>query len=120
MVLSGLLAGSVLLGGPVRAKMDALSAERVFGADARGRIYEAAVNAFRTHYDDVHPQYDWHAVSSGTWQCEYWGKTTLGLVGAARYTGDAKLKASVAERTRACVKEFQHADGYLSTYRDKT
>lgn len=108
------------LGGYPGEKLDTLLKERVFSDFARGACYEETVNAFRTHYDDVHPQYDWHAVSSGTWQCEYWGKTTIGLVGAARYTGDAKLKAFVADRTRAFVKEFQHADGYLSTYKDKT
>ena len=108
------------LGGCPGEKLDALMKERVFSEFAQGACYEETVNAFRTHYDDVHPQYDWHAVSSGTWQCEYWGKTTIGLVGAARYTGDAKLKSFIADRTRAFVREFQHDDGYLSTYIDKT
>lgn len=106
------------LGGLPGRKLDALLAERAFSPFARGACYEETVNAFRTHYDDVHPPYEWHAADSGTWQGEYWGKTTIGLVGAARYTGDLALESFIAEKTRAFVKEFQKADGYLSTYAD--
>ena len=41
--------GDVRLDGPVSEKMAALIRERVIGNDARGKIYDEAVNAFRTH-----------------------------------------------------------------------
>ena len=123
MVLSVLLAGTVMLGGPVRAKMDALSAERVFGADARGRIYEEAVNAFRTHYDDTRtPEQEtgknaWFK-GRGLWQGEYWGKTMLSAAVIADLYGHDELKSWLREKALDFVREFQRPDGYLGSYRD--
>ena len=116
------LAGMVMLGGTVREKMDTFCAERVFGDEAKGRIYEETVNAFRTHYDDTRePAQDakerW-IDGKGLWQGEYWGKTMLSAAVIAEHYGDAGLKAWLKEKAVAFVKEFQRPDGYLSTYRD--
>ena len=112
----------VSLGGSVRAKMDAFLAERVFGPEAKGRIHEEAVNAFRTHYDDVRtPEQDaaegWTA-GKGLWQGEYWGKSMLAAAAVAEHADDADLKAWLKEKALAFVKEFQRPDGYLCSYRD--
>ena len=80
---------------------------RVFGAEAKSTIYDEAVNAFRTHYDD-----------NGSWQGEYWGKTMLSAVAVQRLTGDKELKTWIRDRALAFVKEFQRADGYLCTCSD--
>lgn len=108
--------------GKVRAKMDTFLAERVFGPEAKGRIYEEAVNAFRTHYDDVRtPEQDavegWTA-GKGLWQGEYWGKSMLAAAAVAEHAGDAELKTWLKEKALAFVKEFQRPDGYLGSYRD--
>ena len=102
-----MLAGAMALGGSVGAKMDAFFQSRVFGPEARGRIYEEAVGAFRTHADD-----------KGWWQGEYWGKTMLSSAAVAEYADDAGLKDWLREKARAFVKEFQRPDGYLGTYSD--
>ena len=91
-------------------------AERVFGAEARGRIYEEAANAFRTHYDDCHPEEGWMKKDKGLWQGEYWGKTMHSAAVVAEWTADAELKAWIRDRARAFVKEFQQPDGYLCSY----
>jgi hypothetical protein len=72
-----------VLGAPgalFQASLDA----RVFSAKARGEIYDDAVNAFETHYDEKHL----------TWQNEYWGKTMLCVAGAVEYTQDPDLNAA--------------------------
>lgn len=89
------------------AKTSAFFTNRVIGAEAKGAVYDEAVNAFRTHADD-----------SGTWQGEYWGKTMLGAVSVAELTRDQALKEWIVTNAVAFVKEFQRADGYVSTYSD--
>ena len=122
MLTMTVLMGTVMLGGPVREKMDVFCAERVFGAEAKGRIYEETVDAFRTHYDDTRtPEQDaankW-MIGKGLWQGEYWGKTMLSAAVTAEHYGDAALKAWLKEKALAFVKEFQRPDGYLGSYRD--
>lgn len=99
-------------GGRVGAKFDALVRERCLSEDAKGRFYEETVNAFRTHYDDLAKP------GNGYWQGEYWGKNMLALIAGARYAGDAELEDFIVTKTRAFVREFQRADGYIGTYRD--
>ncbi len=72
-------------------------------------MYEEAVNAFRTHWDET----DGHGAG---WQNEYWGKTMLCFAGAVAYTRDPALRAWTLDRVHAFVKEFQKPNGYLSTY----
>lgn len=114
------LAGSVLLGGGVREKMDALCAERVFGETAKGPVYEEAVKAFRTHYDDTRTpdQEDHWTPGKGLWQGEYWGKSMLSAAVVAEHFDNAAMKAWLKEKALAFVREFQRADGYLASYRN--
>jgi len=111
--------GDVCLTGAVGEKMATLFKERLSGSDARGKIYEETVRAFRTHYDDRHKTYGWNAdktVTEGLWQGEYWGKTMLSAAVVSDMTRDEGLKSWLRERARAFVAEFQQPDGYLSTY----
>lgn len=94
-------------GGFWSGKENLFYTNRVFGAEAKSTIYDEAVNAFRTHYDD-----------NGSWQGEYWGKTMLSAIAVQRLTRDKELKTWIRDRALAFVKEFQAADGYLCTYSD--
>ena len=80
---------------------------RIFSAEAKTTIYDEAVNAFRTHYDD-----------NGSWQGEYWGKTMLSAIAVQRLTRDEELKTWIRDRALAFVKEFQAENGYLCSYSD--
>ena len=82
--------------------------ERVFSERAKTAIYDEAVNAFRTHYDD-----------NGSWQGEYWGKTMLGTVATATLGNDSSLLAWAATNAVAFVDEFQRPDGYICSYSDE-
>lgn len=111
----------VRLDGPVSEKMAALIKERVTGNDARGKIYDEAVNAFRTHYDDNHGNLGWNGKNGppeGLWQGEYWGKTMLSAALVCDMMGDDTLKRDIKARAEAFVAEFQKPDGYLSSYAD--
>jgi len=111
--------GDVRLEGSVAKKMASLFAERIFCAEARGRIYEETVEAFRTHYDDVHPSYGWSGSKSlpeGLWQGEYWGKTMLSSAVVGEMLRDEALLRDLKDRAERFVREFQRADGYLSSY----
>jgi len=102
--------------GPDRARLEGRAGEaaatciraRAYSEWARGACYDECVQAFRTHWDDTDKR--------AGWQNEYWGKTMLCYAGAVAYTHDAGLKAWVLEKTHAFLKEFQWANGYLSTY----
>ena len=89
---------------------------RLLSDRARGEIFEEALNAFRTHFDDVHPQ--GKAGRMGWWQGEYWGKGMLSHCAYARATGDEDEKAFILKRALELVSTFQRADGYLATYED--
>ena len=104
----------VTLQGPVGEKMDALFAARALSAKAQGKIFNEAVNAFRTHWDDTHDP------GHGYWQGEYWGKTMLGYTAAARYYDNADLKRFIRAKSLELIREFQRGDGYLGTYADAT
>jgi len=110
----------VRLEGPVAVKMNALFRKRVFGPEAKGRIYREAVDAFRTHYDDTRTDDTGWTRGKGLWQGEYWGKTMLSSAAVCEYAQDARLKDWLRTQARAFVKEFQQPDGYLCTYRDRT
>lgn len=101
------------LQGAVGRKMDALLNERVYSPLAQGRIFNEAVNAFRTKWDDTANP------GSGNWQGEYWGKTMLGYTGAWRYTEDARLKEFIERKSLELIREFQEEDGYIGTYSNK-
>ena len=97
-----------VLGAPGTLFQASLNA-RVFSAKARGDIYEDAVKAFETHYDEKHL----------TWQNEYWGKTMLCVAGALEYTQDPDLRKWALEKAHEFIKTYQRTDGCLSTYNDR-
>jgi DUF1680 family protein len=101
-------AGDVAVSGRVGLAIDECIRSRADSDWARGPMYEEAVNAFRTHWDDLK--------SGSGWQNEYWGKTMLCFAGAAAYTGDSGMKSWILDRTHAFIDEFQKPNGYLSTY----
>ena len=103
--------GDARLFGTVGAAADACLRERVLSDWARGPVYEEAVNAFRTHWDD-----DPRGGDGWGWQNEYWGKTMLGVAGAVEATRDPALAAWALGKAHAFVAEFQKPNGYLSTY----
>jgi len=109
----------VKLGGAAGAKMARLFEERIFGAEAKGKIYDETVKAFRTHWDDCHPDVEWMRKEMGLWQGEYWGKTMLSAAVVCDYARDAELKTWLKDRAGAFVREFQQPDGYLCTYKDR-
>ncbi len=88
---------------------DACLRARAYSDWARGPMYDECVNSFRTHWDDTNPD-------GPGWQNEYWGKTMLCFAGAVAYTRDPALKGWVLDRAHEFIAEFQHPNGYLSTY----
>lgn len=82
--------------------------------DAECPIYEEAANAFRTHEDDRDPH-------KGLWQGEYWGKTMLSFAESQRGLQEnaSAFVNALHEKALAFVKEFQQADGYLSSYSNR-
>ena len=95
--------------GRAGAAADACLRARAYSDWARGPMYEECVNSFRTHWDDTNPD-------GPGWQNEYWGKTMLCFAGAVAYTRDPALKGWVLDRAHEFIAEFQHPNGYLSTY----
>ena len=98
----------VRLFGTIGEAMHRCIRERCLSDWARGEMYEEAVNAFRTHWDDTEGR--------AGWQNEYWGKTMLCFAGAVAYTRDPELRAWVLEKAHGFIAEFQKPNGYLSTY----
>ena len=56
-----------------------------------------------------------HRIESWKWNSEFWGKWTLGAIGAYRYTGDAELYAKIAKSVDEII-ETQTPDGYIGNY----
>jgi len=90
------------------AKTQLYFTNRIQSVEAKTVIYDEAVNAFRTHYDD-----------NGSWQGEYWGKTMLSAVAVERLTRDFELATWIVTNATAFVRQFQRADGYLCSYSDE-
>jgi len=103
----------VTLRGEVGNKMDKLLERRACSDKAQGVIFNEAVNAFKTQWDDTHEP------GNGYWQGEYWGKTMLGYTAAARYYDNRRLKDFIRERSLELIRTYQHEDGYLGTYKNK-
>lgn len=107
-------AGGVRPSGHVGEAYSSCLQARVFSDWARGPVLDEAAEAFRTHWDD--------APDGGCgwgWQNEYWGKTMLCFAGAIEATRNPSLAAWALGKAHAFIREFQHPDGYLSTYADK-
>lgn len=111
---------SVRIGGRLGDRMKACFDARIRGKRARGEIYDEAVNAFRTRFDDNHPGFpcDWIDDDMGLWQGEYWGKTMLSATKVAELLDDSDLKEWIRDQARRFVRDFQNADGYLCSYND--
>ncbi len=108
-LLTPAASGDARLLGVAGASADVCLRARAYSDWARGPMYEEAVNAFRTHWDDTNPD-------GPGWQNEYWGKTMLCFAGAVAYTRDPELRAWVLEKAHEFIAEFQRPNGYLSTY----
>ena len=109
----------VRLQGAVGDKADRLFENRLLSKKARGDIFDETVNAFRTCYDDRHPDRPDEKPRMGYWQGEYWGKTMLSHCAYACYSGDADEIAFIHAKARELVETFQRPNGYLSTYEDE-
>ena len=108
--------GTIRLEGGAGRKAESVFTRRLRDDRARGEVYDEAVNAFRTHYDDVHPHVtDW-TKGLGLWQGEYWGKCMLSHVAYARMSGDAEEKDFIRKKAVEFVRTFQREDGYLCSY----
>ena len=95
--------------GWIGAKMDNLLRERVLSDWAQNEMMKECEDVFdtKTDGDDVR----------GSWQGEYWGKTMLGFVRVAEYTGDCRLLDFIRASAHRMMAK-QRPDGYLGTYRD--
>ena len=106
--------GKVHVLGRPGALMDRSISERAFSRHARTTVYDEAVHAFETHWDDL-------VRNNGEpgWQNEYWGKTMLSYAGALAYTQDPELKKWLCEKAHDFVTRFQKPNGYLCTYQEE-
>ena len=102
--------GDSLLAGRAGGAAERCLEARAYSDWARGPMLREAEDAFASGWDD----------RNHGWQGEYWGKTMLCFAGAAAYTRDPALKAWVAGRARAFVRERQRPNGYLCTYSDES
>ena len=102
----------VRLEGAVGAKMDKFFEERIFSDYARDTIMQEARDAFCKREDDV------VRAPSGYWQGEFWGKLMISASRVAMYRGDPAFTQYVRDEAHRLL-QYQDADGYLGTYRDK-
>ena len=89
---------SVKVGGYVGGRIDDCFRHRVMEQDV-----DEIVEPFR------------HRVESWKWNSEFWGKWTLGAIGAYRYTGDAALYGKIAKSVGDIIAT-QTPDGYIGNY----
>jgi hypothetical protein len=97
-------------------KAQAVFKRRLLDERAQGEVFEEAVNAFRTKYDDVHPEANDWTKGLGLWQGEYWGKCILSHVACARISGSAEHRKFIRNKALEFIRAFQREDGYLSSY----
>jgi len=105
----------VRLGGWIGRRADSVIAARLVGEKAKGAVFDETERAFETCYDDVHEPPP-NGESLGFWQGEYWGKTVLSSVGAARYANDAAFKTFLEQKALRLIRGHQRPNGYLATY----
>ena len=89
---------SVRVGGYVGGRIDDCFQHRVMEQDV-----DEIVEPFR------------HRVESWKWNSEFWGKWTLGAIGAYRYTGNPELYAKIAKSVDDIIAT-QTPDGYIGNY----
>lgn len=89
---------SVKVGGYVGGRIDDCFRHRVMEQDV-----DEIVEPFR------------HRVESWKWNSEFWGKWTLGAIGAYRYTGDSALYDKIAKSVNDIIAK-QTPDGYIENY----
>ncbi len=89
---------SVKIGGYVGGRIDDCFLHRV-----KEQNVDEIVEPFR-HRDET-----WR------WQSEFWGKWTLGAIGAYKYTGDSELYNKIASSVDSLLST-QTPDGYIGNY----
>ena len=89
---------SVKIGGYVGGRIDDCFLHRV-----KEQNVDEIVEPFR-HRDET-----WR------WQSEFWGKWTLGAIGAYRYTGDSELYEKISASVDSLLST-QTPDGYIGNY----
>lgn len=94
----GMAVTSVRVGGYVGGRIDDCFRHRVMEQDV-----DEIVEPFR------------HRVESWKWNSEFWGKWTLGAIGAYRYTGNPELYAKIAKSVDDIIAT-QTPDGYIGNY----
>ena len=103
-VLQGTTGDFIRLEGRIGEKARRYFDARIFSGEAHGPIYEEAVNAFRTHFDDdtnrVSRSKDdaWLKPTYGGWQGEYWGKSMLSACAVLEQTGKVDLMSWFGNR----------------------
>ncbi len=89
---------SVKIGGYVGGRIDDCFRHRVMEQDV-----DEIVEPFR------------HRIESWKWNSEFWGKWTLGAIGAYRYTGNPELYSKIAKSVDDIIAT-QTPDGYIGNY----
>ena len=103
-------AGNAFLDGEIGIRYDRFIYERVTSQFAIDKILREAEEFFADQYDDE--------FLYGMWRSEFWGKLMLSAARVCRMERNEKLKADIRASVYK-VLQYQDADGYLSTYRNK-
>lgn len=101
----------VQMGGVVGENLNHVIDKRIASDFAIHEIAPEATKAFEIRMDDQFHE------GRGLWQGEFWGKWILSAIAAYRYTGDARIKASIQKETDALIAT-QNKDGYIGSYKN--
>ncbi len=107
--------GDVELQREIGKRVDRFIYERVSSDFARKEILKEAEEAFRDQFDDE--LYD-VGNSFGNWAGEFWGKLIISAVQVCKLKQDPQLRETIRQSAYN-ILQYQDADGYLGTYRDK-
>ena len=107
--------GDVELQREIGKRVDRFIYERVTSDFAKKEILKEAENAFRDQFDDE--LYD-VGNSFGNWAGEFWGKLIISAVQVCTLKNDPQLRETIRQSAYN-ILQYQDADGYLGTYRDK-
>ena len=102
--------GDVFLDGVIGIRYERSIYERVTSKFAIDMILREAEEFFADQYDDE--------FLYGMWRSEFWGKLMLSAARVCRMQRDEQLKQDIRASVYK-VLQYQDADGYLSTYKEK-